>query len=173
LKKLGEENKSLREQIGAKVVTQDLILASVIGADSIFTNSQLVLDKGKDDGVKEGSLVILKDILIGQIISIGSSTSTVRLLNDPETKIPAITEGGAKGIVEGEFGTRITLTNVLQNVDLKPGQFVFTSGEADFPKGLVLGRVVNVDKNPAELFQSASVESLVKFGSLDFIFIIK
>ena len=173
LKKLEEENKTLREQLGAKVAAKDLILAAIIGTDPLFTNSQFILDKGKGDGVKEGSLVILKDILIGQIASVGSSTSNVRLLNDPETKIPAVSEAGAKGILEGEFGTKIALVQVAQSAELKEGQIVFTSGEAGFPEGLVLGKIVKVSKNPAELFQKAAVEPLVPFGSLDFMFIIK
>jgi len=165
LRKLEDENKILREQLGAKIASKNLILASVIGSDPLFSSSKLILDKGRDDGVKINSLVILKDILIGQIVGVGSSTATVQLLNDPEA--------GVKGILQGEFGTKISLVKVVQNEEIKNGQIVFTLGESGFPKGLVLGKIIKVDKNPAELFQKAGIEPLIPFSSLDLVFIVK
>jgi rod shape-determining protein MreC len=173
LKKLEEENKLLREQLGAKIAAKNLIAASVIGTDPLFSSEELILDKGKQDGVKEGALVVLKDILIGQISTVADSTSVVRLLTDPETKVPAATESGAKGILEGEFGAGLILTQVVQSENLIVGQLVYTLGEADFPRGLVLGKIARVQKNPADLFQKASIEPLIPFGSLDLVFIIK
>ena len=173
LRKLEDENKILREQLGAKIASKNLILASVIGSDPLFSSSKLILDKGRDDGVKINSLVILKDILIGQIVGVGSSTATVQLLNDPETKITAVTEAGVKGILQGEFGTKISLVKVVQNEEIRTGQIVFTLGESGFPKGLVLGKIIKVDKNPAELFQKAGIEPLIPFSSLDLVFIVK
>lgn len=173
LKKLTEENKLLREQLGAKIVAKDLIAANVIGTDPLFSSEEFLLDRGKTDGVKEDSLVVLKDILIGQIRTVHNSTSVVRLLTDPESKIAAITEGGAKGILEGEFGSGLTLAKVAQTDTLQEGQIVFTLGEAGFPRGLVLGKINKVQKNPAELFQKAAVEPLVAFKSLELVFISK
>jgi len=173
LKGLEEENKLLREQLGAKVVAKNLIAAAVIGTDPLFSSEELILDKGKRDGVKEGALVVLKDILIGQISTVADSTSVVRLLTDPETKIPAATESGAKGILEGEFGAGLILTQVVQSENLQVGQLVYTLGEAEFPRGLVLGKIARVQKNPADLFQKATLEPLISFGSLNLVFIVR
>jgi rod shape-determining protein MreC len=173
LKKLTGENKLLREQLGAKIAAKDVITASVIGGDPFLSSEEFLLDKGEADGVKEDALVVIKDILIGQIGTVRRSTSTVRLLTDPESKIAAITEGGTKGIVEGEFGSGLALKKVAQTDALQEGQVVFTLGEARFPRGLVLGKITKVQKNPAELFQTAVVEPLLPFKSLDLVFIVK
>lgn len=171
LAKLEAENKVLREQLGVKQEGRKLIAAQVIGTDPLFSSSNLLVDKGKGDGVVVGAFVVLKDILIGQIVSVGFSTATVRLLSDSATKIPAVTQSGAEGILQGEFGNRVLLEKVTQGEKLGVGEIVYTLGEADFPKGLVLGKITEIKNNPAALFQKASVEPLISPTLLEMVFI--
>ena len=173
LMKLEAENKVLREQIGAKQKEEELILAAVAGADPLFPSSKILVNKGKNDGVSLGALVILKDILVGQVASVGGQSASVRLLSDPETKIPAVTQGGVKGIIRGEFGNRIVLDKVGQGEKLNAGEIVFSSGEADFPKGLVLGKITEIKNDPAALFQKATLQPPIPFNLLEIVFIIK
>jgi rod shape-determining protein MreC len=173
LKKLEKENKALREQLGAKSYSKKLIVTEVIGQDPTFTASELIVDKGESDGVEKGTLVILKNILIGKIVAVGSSTSRVRLLTDSETKIPAVTESGVRGIIKGEFGNKILLDKVAQGKKLKKEELVFSSGEADFPKGLVLGKIVEIDNKPAAIFQKANINPLVPYEELETMFIVE
>ncbi|OGY26187.1 MAG: hypothetical protein A2Z11_01235 [Candidatus Woykebacteria bacterium RBG_16_43_9] len=173
LKKLEEENKVLRAQLGAPKINPKLIVAQVIGGDPLLSSSKLLVDKGKRASVRKGDLVILKDILIGEVISVGDSTSTIRLLNDSETKIPAETEKGVGGILRGEFGNRIILEKVVQGKKIKKGEIVFSSGEADMPKGLVLGKISKIEAQPASIFQKAVVVPLISYESLETVFIIE
>ena len=173
LKKLEAENKVLTDQLSVKGEERQLIAAQVIGTDPLLGISNLLVDKGRDNGVAIGAFVILKDILIGQVVAVGSSTASVSLLSDPTTKIPAVTQSGAKGILQGEFGSRILLDKVIQGEKLSVGEIVFTLGEADFPKGLVLGKITELKTDPAALFQKATVEPLVPFRSLEMVFVIK
>ena len=173
LKKLEAENKLLREQLGDKIAGNKLIVASVIGQDPLFSASKILISKGKDYGIEEGNFVILKNILIGEITAVHGSSSLVTLLEDSESKIPAVTGKSAQGILEGEFGNRMSLVNVVQNETLQVGDIVFSSGEADYPKGLVLGRIGSIDKNPSAIFQSAEVSPLVPFEDLETVFVMQ
>lgn len=173
LRGLEEENEALRAQLGAAKTERKLIVAKVIGQDPLLSSSKMIIDKGKNDLVKRGYLVIVKDILVGEVVSVGASSSTIRLLSDSETKIPAITEGKVKGILRGQFGNQIILEKIVQAKKLKVGELVFSSGEEDMPKGLVLGKITKVDNEPAELFQKATIEPLVSFESLEIVFIVE
>ena len=173
LRGLEEENEALRAQLGAAKTDRKLIVAEVIGQDPLLSSSKIIVDKGKNDLVKLGYLVIVKDILVGEVVSVGASSSTIRLLSDSETKIPAITEGKVKGILRGQFGNQIILEKIVQAKKLKVGELVFSSGEEDMPKGLVLGKITKVDNEPAELFQKATIEPLVPFESLETVFIVE
>ena len=117
--------------------------------------------------------MIIKDVLLGEVVSVGFSSATARLLNDPDTKIPAETASNVKGIVVGEFGNKIVFDKVVQGEKLKVGEIIFSSGEADFPKGLVLGKISRVKNDPAALFQRVSVEPIVPYGTLETVFIIE
>lgn len=171
LKRLEKENKILRSQLGISEQERNLIVSSVIGQDPFLSSSRLLIDKGEASKVKNGALVVLKDILIGQVVEVGQYSSTVQLLTDPDTKIPAVTDSGVKGLLQGEFGNKISLVKVVQHKKIEEGEVVFTSGESGFPKGLVLGRIIKVEKDPAQLFQKAQVESLLDLDALDILFV--
>lgn len=173
LKRLEIENSALRKQLGALKLKPELIVAAVIGQDALVSSSKLLIDKGRGDGVVKGNLVIIEDILIGEIVALGDSTSTVRLLSDSDTKIPAETAAKVGGILSGKFGNRIVFEKVVQGKKLSTGEIVFSSGEADVPKGLVLGKISKVQKNPSAIFQKAEVEPIISYESLEVVFIIK
>ena len=53
------------------------------------------------------------------------------------------------------------------------GETVLTSGLGGrFPQDLVIGRVVDVNRSEAELFQQAVVQSAVDFEALEIVFVI-
>jgi rod shape-determining protein MreC len=53
------------------------------------------------------------------------------------------------------------------------GELVVTSGlGGKFPENLVIGRVVQVDRNEAELFQRAVVQPAVDFNALELVFVV-
>ncbi len=53
------------------------------------------------------------------------------------------------------------------------GELVMTSGlGGKFPAGMVIGRVVQVERNEAELFQSAVVQPAVDFRTLESVFVV-
>lgn len=173
LKKLEIENIALRKQLGALKLKPELIVAEVIGQDALISSNKLLIDKGRADGVIKGNLVIIEDILIGEIVALGDSSATVRLLSDSDTKIPAETADRVRGILRGRFGNRIILEKVVQGKKLSKGEIVFSSGEADMPKGLVLGKISKVEKNPSAIFQKAEVEPIISYERLEIVFIIK
>lgn len=173
LQQLQNENKSLRDQLGTP--NKDLKIlqtARTIGISPFGTKSVLLIDKGGNDGVKRGFLVIYKNILIGQIRDVSPKVSSVQLLSDPATKIPVVTSNGAEGILEGEFGSGTVITNVVQDDKLSRGDLIFTSGKNNFPKGLVLGEVARVNKIDKEYFQKATANQLIKIKDLNVVFII-
>lgn len=174
LKKLEEENISLREQLNTP--RKDIkikLAASVIGNGGFGTKKVLLIDKGSNDGVKNKELVVVKDVLIGQVINVTPKISSVQLLSDPDTSIPVVTETGAEGILEGKFGAEINLTNVLQSEELKEKEMVFTSGKNDFPAGLVVGEIGKVNKVDKEFFQKAAVTQILEPEKLILVYLIE
>ena len=173
LKSLESENKILREQLGvSKLKKEVLFVAKKIGFSPLATKKLLLIDKGETSGIKEGMIVVVKNILIGRIFEVSPHVSSVQLISDPDTKIPAITQGKVRGIIQGQFGAEIELRNVVQGEKLSVGELVLTSGESGYPAGLVIGEIKEVKKVEKELFQKATITTLISEDNLTTVFVV-
>lgn len=174
LKKLENENNLLRDELGLTKETQvKLIEAAVLGYTPALTRGFITIDKGNSTGVKKNQIVIVKNILLGSVSEVRENSSTIRLLSDPESKVLGETGSKAKGVVVGDFGSRIKLTKILLEDRLTVGELVYSSGEENFPKGLVVGKISKINRLEAELFQEAELTPMLDVSKLDTVFIEK
>jgi rod shape-determining protein MreC len=79
IKEIENENKILREQAGVKNETsaQNLLLARVIGIPFNNENSEVMIDRGEEDGLKVGQTVIYKGFLVGSVVDVFAHRATV------------------------------------------------------------------------------------------------
>jgi rod shape-determining protein MreC len=182
--KLKEQNRSLLDQfqsINPKSTT--LLPANIIGAPSFIPGLSMpesfILDKGSSDGIKAGDGVVFKDNLVGKIGKITNNSSEVLLTANEKSSFTAKTgdNGQVLGVLKGQGGGEIIIDNVLLSENIKNGDFVFTNGNVNlngegFPPGLIVGKIISVEKNPSALFQKAEVKPLIDFTKLTMVFII-
>ncbi|MBI5465377.1 rod shape-determining protein MreC [Candidatus Gottesmanbacteria bacterium] len=169
LKLLEEENQALRRQLEAPLPpTMKFLPAKTIGLTRYLT-----IDKGEEDGVREGTMVVSENILLGKIISLTPKTAQVLLPTDPDSKIPSRTlKTGAKGLAIGEFGTKLSLAKVLQAEVLEVGDLVVTSGEGGYVRDLLIGKIAKIEKIPVEPFQKGEIAPLLDYQRLVNVFVI-
>jgi rod shape-determining protein MreC len=184
---LERENEELREIQGEYQILLDLVnrarqspdirrlTASVIGYDTSPAVRSLIIDKGSDDGVFVGMPVESARGLVGQVFRTSADSAQVALIIDNVSAIPArLGSSRATGLMRG--GGRGGVTSI-QWVDLQfqieVGEAVLTSGlGGKFPQDIVMGRVIDVERNEAELFQRAIIQPAVDFDSLEIVFVI-
>lgn len=170
LRTLEEENSALRKQLEAPLPATFKFLP----AKTLAKTRYLTIDKGEDDGVRQGMIVISEDIFVGKVIKTAAKTSQVLLPSDPDSKIPVQTfKTQAHGLVIGEFGTRTVLDKVLQAEVLAVGDLVVTSGEAEYPRNLIVGKIEKIEKAEVQPFQKAKLAPLLDYGKLIDVFVIK
>lgn len=168
-----KENDALRAQLGvAETESFQLLLAQTLGFSPALGAKELQLSVGSTQGVQEGQVVVSGKVALGKISRVQADRSTLRLITDPQTKVLAIAVGGAKGLLIGQFQASAKLTKVLQEEKLNISEIILTSGEGDWPKGLVVGEVIKVTKRDNELFQEAEVRPLVDYERLEQVFVI-
>ena len=172
-----DENKVLRDQLNLLPRSSfDLIASFVVGQDPNGMGNWLEIDKGSEDGVVQGDSVIVSNgILIGRIDEVGSNTSKVVLLTNPESVVNVVTlKNGTKGVAKGEYGLGIVFDMILQTDQINVGDDVVTSGiGGDIPKGLYVGTVQEVHPSEDHLFQQATITSPVQASKLQILFVIK
>lgn len=196
-RKAGQENKALQEQIGQLVSENSKLRSQLAEAQAYLDQSQsldprtynlmparpigvdryLKIDKGSQDGVKEGWAVIFKDNFIGQIVTVSTKQSNVRLLTDPDSKLSAFSigsEGRAKGVVRGDFGLEMVMDKILHEEKISQGDLVYSEGTEGFlPRGLILGRIVEVKEVENELFKQAILKPVFDIKDLELVFLIQ
>lgn len=169
-----QDNQALHDQfVISNPSSQKLLPAHVIG----IQQSALFIDKGEDDNVHSGQVVVVKNNLIGTITKTTPHISQVTLLNDPLTSFTAQdVKTAAVGIVKSLDGGIIVFGNVELTTKLSQNDLVVTKGSQNmqgkgYPPGLVVGKIVSVDKQASSLFQAAKLASLVDFVHLDMVFV--
>ena len=161
-----EQQKSLNPQ------TYNLVPARPIGS-----GRYLIIDKGSDDGFKIGDVVVFKDNFIGQIKDLGPKTSTVRMVQDPDSKLAVFSQGKdgrSKGILQGQFGSDLLMDKILHEEQISVGDLVYSEGsEEKLPKGLIMGKVTKVMERQNEVFKQAQVQPVFHVLDLDLVFVMK
>ena len=126
--------------------------ARVIGRSTDAWNQTVTIDVGSDDGVETGLTVMGAYGVIGQVISTSPSSSTVRLITDPQSGAAAMLQvTRAEGVVRGSLDGLLYLENVEADVQVAVGDVVLTSGlGGSYTRGLLIGLVVSVEGNQGD-----------------------
>jgi rod shape-determining protein MreC len=96
------------------------------------------------------------------------------LIIDQNSAVDCITQRSRdKGIVKGISSKACKLEYVLKTSDVVVGDMVVTSGlDRVFPKGIPVGRVVEVENILGELFKDITIRPMVDFSKLEELLII-
>ncbi|OGZ32376.1 MAG: rod shape-determining protein MreC [Candidatus Portnoybacteria bacterium RIFCSPLOWO2_12_FULL_39_9] len=176
LKEAERENKFLRQQLNLEEKEPSrLILAEVIGQNSVNFGQGLLINKGRKDGLEEGMAVIaVGNRLVGRITRVFDSSAQVFLITHPNSRINIlIQETEVKGIVKGESDSGLIIDWLDQKEEIKTGQTVVTSGlDGFFQKGLLIGWVEEVIVNQSQVFKKAKVKSAADFKRIERVFVI-
>lgn len=175
LKNLEEENEILRNQLGFLTRNKyKYVLANVISQGVFFESSQennsIVIDKGSKDGLSSGLILVDSNgIVVGKIIEVNDSMSEACLITDKDCKLAASIQNQDKtiGIAEGDLGLTVRMNYIPQTEEIKIDDTVVTSGlEEKIPRGLVIGKVIQTNKDNNEVWQNAVIEPLVDLDRL-------
>ncbi len=171
------ENQILRELFNRAAETPEYsrITADVIAQDINPALQSIVINKGGRDGVQVGMPVEAARGLIGQVYRVTNNASSVALITESSSAIPVrLGATRATGMLRGAGrGAWPTIDWIDLQYEVVVGELVTTSGlGGKFPENLVIGRVVEVERNEAELFQRAIVQPAVDFSSVEIVFVV-
>lgn len=157
------------------------VAASVIARESSEVQRRIVLDRGTADGIRIGDVVIAGGgALVGRVVEAGSTTATVQLISDSaSTVIGQLLASAATGEVHGQLPGSLLMENVDSAVTVGLGEEVVTAGielaggiRSPYPKGLVIGRVIDVRRDANEVVQTAFLEPAVALDRIEYVLVI-
>jgi rod shape-determining protein MreC len=157
------------------------VAARVIARELADVNRVVMIDAGSDDGLRIGDVVIgAGGALAGRVTEIGASAARVTLINDPaSTVIGEIVGSRATGEVVGDLGGALVMDKIDATQQITLGDEVVTAGislgaavRSPYPKGLVIGRIVDVARDPNAVVQTAFIEAAVDLDRLEVVLVI-
>ena len=159
----------------------DTLAVAVIARESSEARRALVIDRGSDDGLAVGQVVIgAGGSLVGRVTEVGTTIAHVVLISDSTSTVTGQLLTSAKtGKVVGQLGGALVMTDVDSAADVGIGEEVFTAGielglglRSPYPKGLLIGRVVHVTIDPNEVVQTVFLEAAAPLDRLEFLLVI-
>ncbi len=165
----------------AKTLPFQTVAATVIARDPSNILATIVLGVGTNDGVKVGHVVLSEQGLVGRVSEVGTNYSKVLLITDPSSTVSALIEGSrATGIVRGQYGDSLIMDWILQTERVKAGDVVVTAGlglgdelRSLYPKGLVIGKILQLQNAEAAAYQRAIIAPAVELRKLENVLVVK
>lgn len=145
------------------------VAARVVGRNASNWYQALILDKGEDDGIRVEMGVMTPAGVVGQVIKTSGSMSIALLLTDPNVAVTGLVQRTRDGgIIQGTAKGFLRMKYIPPLSPVQKGDLVVTSGlTGGFPRGLLVGRVVQVEESEDDLFQSAHIDPVVDFSKLE------
>ena len=158
------------------------VAATVIARESSEFRRLVVLDQGSDDGIAVGDVAIAAGgALAGRVTEVTADSAKVVLLTDGEFKvIGQLSTTAATGEVIGQLGAGVLVMRQIDSSEqVTVGDEVVTAGielgggvRSPYPKGLLLGQVIDVRRDANDVVQTAYLQPAADLDRLEFVLVI-
>lgn len=181
---LRRENDELKRQLGYSAsMEMEHIPARIIGGDPSNLFASLTIDKGTDDGIRSGMVVVAFQDgffgLLGKIVSVSRHTSQLRPVIDPDNFVAArLQQSRFEGLVEGrgddngELLMRYVRKSAGNLIDVN--DLVVTSGmESVYPPGIVIGRVKEIRSREYSTSLELILNPIIDIPRTEYVFVLR
>lgn len=182
-KELKKELKELKKELNIdKVLSEYTYLnATVISRNTNLWYNTLTIDKGSNNGIKKGMVVINSTGLIGKIVNVSSYSSDVKLITAPDTKNKiSVTINNGESYLTGlinnyDYKTGYLEIEGISNTDkVSIGDLVYTSGLGGvYPSGILIGTVTEITTDIYDLSKIINVTPSAEFKNINYVTVLK
>jgi rod shape-determining protein MreC len=145
------------------------LIATVIGRSLLPPQHTILLDKGSRDGMTLQTAILDGSGLIGRVVELWPDACLVMLLTDPDSRIGVMVERTREiGLLLGEARGMLRLVYLDADAQIEPDDRLITAGlGGPFPKGLPVGRVLDVRRDELSGTAWATVAPAAQLGRLE------
>jgi rod shape-determining protein MreC len=181
LKGLKDKNEELKKLVNMKDQFSDFefLGSNIISMDAGNWFNTFGIDRGSTDGIETDNAVIAGEGLVGRITTVGPISSKVMSILDVDSTISArLTKSSKYVLVKGDINLKdkgfCRMDNIPADADVAVGDSVETSGIGGiYPKGITIGKVVEVRQVNNEMNRYAIVKPVVDFDKLETVSVLK
>ena len=178
---LKEENDRLREVLNfaEERNNYNYISCDIIGYSGGNFLDGYIVNKGKNQNIQKGMIVIASQGLVGQVTSVGNNWSIIQSLVNENIAVSVMVErtrdvtGYLKGYKDSKNANLAKVYDLPMDSEVKEGDVIMTSGVGMlYPKEIRIGEVTRVEEDKVKVMKSAVVKPYVDFNKLEELFIV-
>lgn len=178
LQVLQQENRALKDQLKISDTLTDYKVVNAVVTSRSPSNwqTQLIIDKGTNAGLKKGLSVMGSGGLIGRITQVNTTNAKVELLSDNSQvsdRFAIRVQNSAGETVDGiitsfnQSKNLIVMGQITSSVSVKKGDLVTTSGLGGVtPSGLYVGKVEKVGSDNYGLSKKIYIKPATDFNNI-------
>ena len=167
----------VQESLGNRIETTG---AQVIANGVSNFEWTITIDKGSSDGIHENMPVVASAGLVGHVVNVGTSSSVVQLIIDPDSSVAGRLDVSRKtGLLSGEGPADLQMSLVEPTVEVAPDEHVVTAGyriagvaESLYPPNVLIGTVSRVLDEDSATEKFLTVRPAVDFSSLSLVLVV-
>jgi len=180
---LEEESLALREALVASGALEQvaelrahlelpMLATEVVGQDVSPWFRSVVLDRGRDHGLRAGMPIVTESGIVGLVTATTPHAARAMLILDRQSAVDGLVQRSrARGIIRGTGGGELELEFTGPPEDVQVGDLVITSGYGGvYPKGVRIGEVISVAKDAPYVVRRARVRPAAAFERLERVF---
>ena len=177
---VSRENQRLRAMLEFKETheTYNMVDAYIIGWHSTDWNSTYTINRGSNSGIDVNMCAITANgEVVGLVTEVGVNYAIVKTVLDSTLEISGtISTSGYNGMVSGGYidghNTLLKMNYLPSDSIIRSADQVVTSGSTVYPRGLIIGHVVDAGFEDTGVAKFALLETAADIDSLEQIFII-
>ena len=174
------ENQRLRELLDLTATHEDYVLvdAYIIGWSSTDWENTFTINRGTASGIQENMCAITANgEVVGLVTEAGINYAVVKTVLDSTLEISGtISTSGYNGMVSGGYiqdhETLLQMNYLPSSAIIRNHDQVVTSGSTVYPRGLIMGYVVDAGFEETGVAKFALLDPAAEISSLEQIFII-
>ena len=177
---ISRENDRLRAALGLTGSHEDYVLqdAYIISWSSSDWTNTFTVNRGTNAGITEGMCAVTANgELVGIVSEVGPNYSVVKSVLDSSMEVSAtIASSGYSGMVKGGYSTGLDgllrMNYLPSAATIRNNDQVVTAGSTVYPRGLVIGHVVDAGFDDTGVAKYALLEPAADVRSLEQVFLI-
>ncbi len=171
------ENQKLKQLLGAsyQISDQKFTLSRVSSVSQSRLKKQIIINKGSNDELEIGQVVLGPKGVIGQITQTTPLYATVLMITDPTQYVPIKSQrNGVRGISKGIASNQgnLVVNFIEPDFDVVVGDVFLTSAiGSKFPAGYPVGKVTHVEQHTDDPFLHIELAPIQTAEQLEFVLI--
>ena len=177
---LSRENDRLRSLLELKEENEDykMVDGYIIGRGSLDWSSTLTINRGSNSGIGQNMVAVTANgEVVGIVDEVGTNYAVIKTVLDSSVEISStISSSGYSGMVKGAYTSGksdfLQMDYLPTSAVIRNNDQVVTAGSTVYPRGLIVGYIVDAGFNDTGVAKYAYLEPAADIDSLEQVFII-